>query len=667
MDQPAHPSQGHHRHWPLLGGVVLVVLITGLAAIGSSRAALVAAAGDSHLQAGAGEYGAGSLMAADPTGGYWISNGAGAVRAYGGAATHGEVSSALNRPVVGMAPTASGDGYWLVATDGGVFSYGDASFYGSTGSIRLNQPIVGMAPTPDGDGYWLVAADGGIFSYGDASFFGSTGSLHLNQPIVGMAPTSDGGGYWLVAADGGIFTFGDASFYGSTGSLHLNRPMVGMAPTPDGDGYWLVAADGGIFTFGDARFNGSLGGEGASAAGLVVAPSTGAYSIVEADGDEATFAPPPPVSDPSSTNPADGPSVAAPAFSGIGGTPQGGDCVPEASPTVAPDPSLSADFADQRGPGWVGGDATYSTELPDGRIAFAFSDTLIGMQSVSGAAALTGVARNSELVGPNPASLSSDFGGSYADPAALVADANASDNWEVASTYVENGAQLIFLNEYAPIAGTTFEAFSGISAIAVMSVTGNDLPTLASLVHLPTDADTSWGTATFAQDGYHYVYGLTETETSSSSTVQGMKVARVPVGETIDTAAWTYWSGSSWVSAEAGAAVLATVNDLTGVVPQAGDAGYVALSIASSVYTDNTLDVSYACSPTGPWSTPTSLFTIPEVSKYQDEIAYIPTFHPELSSGDSVVVSYNIDSADGLAPLEADVHQYQPQFLTLSG
>ncbi|MGC5204420.1 hypothetical protein ACPXA8_27965, partial [Klebsiella pneumoniae] len=76
----------------------------------------------------------------------------------------------LNRPIVGMTPTADGKGYWLVASDGGIFSFGDAAFHGSTGGFRLNQPIVGMATTPSGAGYWLVASDGGIFSFGDAAF-----------------------------------------------------------------------------------------------------------------------------------------------------------------------------------------------------------------------------------------------------------------------------------------------------------------------------------------------------------------------------------------------------------------------------------------------------------------------------------------------------------------
>ena len=119
-------------------------------------------------------------------------------------------------------------GYWLVASDGGIFAFGDAVFKGSTGAITLNRPIVGMAPTPSGNGYWLVASDGGIFAFGDAVFKGSTGAITLNRPIVGMAPTPSGNGYWLVASDGGIFAFGDAVFKGSTGAITLNRPIVGM-------------------------------------------------------------------------------------------------------------------------------------------------------------------------------------------------------------------------------------------------------------------------------------------------------------------------------------------------------------------------------------------------------------------------------------------------------
>jgi len=218
---------------------------------------------------------------------YWEVASDGGIFTFGNAGFFGSAGGLpLNRPVVGMAPTASKDGYWLVATDGGIFNYGDAAFHGSMGGTRLNAPIVGMAATPDGGGYWEVASDGGIFSFGDASFFGSMGGRPLNRPIVGMAAARDGLGYWLVASDGGIFSFGDAAFHGSTGGIPLNKPVVGMAGTPDGLGYWLVASDGGIFTFGDAQFHGSAGGLPLNrpVVGMAASPDGGGYWLTATDG-----------------------------------------------------------------------------------------------------------------------------------------------------------------------------------------------------------------------------------------------------------------------------------------------------------------------------------------------------------------------------------------------
>ena len=220
-------------------------------------------------------------------GGYWSVASDGGIFSYGDAVFHGSTGgTTLNKPIVGMAATPSGNGYWLVASDGGVFAEGDAVFHGSTGGMHLNQPIVGMAATPSGNGYWLVASDGGIFAFGDATFYGSTGGMHLNQPIVGMAATPSGHGYWLVASDGGIFAFGDATFYGSSGGMHLNKPIVGMASTPSGNGYWLVASDGGIFSYGAAPFEGSAGATTLNRPIVGMAPTASGkgYWLVASDG-----------------------------------------------------------------------------------------------------------------------------------------------------------------------------------------------------------------------------------------------------------------------------------------------------------------------------------------------------------------------------------------------
>jgi hypothetical protein len=156
----------------------------------------------------------------------------------------------LNKPIVGMAATPTGNGYWLVASDGGVFSFGDAVFHGSTGSIRLNKPIVAMAGTPTGAGYWFVASDGGIFAFGDAAFFGSAGPTLGSRTVVAMGTAAAGSGYWLVASDGAVIPEGAAGSFGSPSGTPLASPIVTFAVTPGGTGYWLGAVDGGLFGYG---------------------------------------------------------------------------------------------------------------------------------------------------------------------------------------------------------------------------------------------------------------------------------------------------------------------------------------------------------------------------------------------------------------------------------
>ena len=155
-------------------------------------------------------------------------------------------------PVPPTPPTpatpARPDGYWLVGSDGGIFTFGAAQFYGSTGSLTLQRPVVGISPTADRSGYWLVASDGGVFAFGGAGYYGSIpgAGLHpagsglphsLNAPIVGMVPSSDGGGYFMVATDGGVFAFGDARFEGSCpGMGGCSGAAVSVVPDATGTG-----------------------------------------------------------------------------------------------------------------------------------------------------------------------------------------------------------------------------------------------------------------------------------------------------------------------------------------------------------------------------------------------------------------------------------------------
>jgi hypothetical protein len=347
-------------------------------------------------------------------------------------------------------------------------------------------------------------------------------------------------------------------------------------------------------------------------------------------------------------------------------TPKGAGLGPAVPPVATPDLALDELMSNQLGPGWIGGDSMYSTRLPDGRIAFVFSDTLIGVAQPDGAASMTGMARSSELVGVLP-NLSEDYSGTFRHPTSLIPDTyTTGDEWETYDTYTQGSNQMIFVNEYSGQTGNLTESFTGRSGIAVMSLQPSGLPTLSSVVLLPTDSATEWGQAIARSGAYMYVYGAVLNRAHQG--VHDMRIARVPAIDSLDVADWRYWNGSKWISGEKHAAVVSTVNELTGVVKNPDGRGFIAVSIPSGLFADRTVDLSYAKAPEGPWSKPKAVFNIPEVGNHSGEFAYIPTFHPELSSGDDVlVVSYNINNTGLFPVLLHDIHTYQPRFLDIRG
>lgn len=204
-------------------------------------------------------------------------------------------------PPVTTSSSASTHGYWLVGSDGGIFTFGSAQFYGSTGSLKLQRPVVGIVPTADRGGYWLDASDGGIFAFGDAGFYGSVPGLglhpagsslpnSLNAPIVGMVPSADGGGYFMVASDGGVFAFGDAKFAGSCPGIGgCSGAAVAVMPDASGNGYWLVTQTGHVYTFGDAPYYGAPGPQSVAVTSAVRTPSGKGYWILFANGAVANY------------------------------------------------------------------------------------------------------------------------------------------------------------------------------------------------------------------------------------------------------------------------------------------------------------------------------------------------------------------------------------------
>lgn len=156
-----------------------------------------------------------------------------------------------SEPIVGIAPTFTGNGYWLAATDGSVYAFGDAQFLALTGHPTITSRIAGIAGSPTDNGGWLVAADGNVFNFGKAALFGSLHGVVTDFPAAGIAPTPSGRGYWLVTTIGKVTSFGDAKDFGSLNTT--GQVVTAIVATATGKGYWLVGKDGSLFPFGDAK------------------------------------------------------------------------------------------------------------------------------------------------------------------------------------------------------------------------------------------------------------------------------------------------------------------------------------------------------------------------------------------------------------------------------
>ena len=70
-------------------------------------------------------------------------------------------------------------GYFLAGANAFWTTFGFAAQDLENQGLALNKPVVGMAGTSTGDGFWLAASDGGVFTAGSAGFFGSAGNVHV--------------------------------------------------------------------------------------------------------------------------------------------------------------------------------------------------------------------------------------------------------------------------------------------------------------------------------------------------------------------------------------------------------------------------------------------------------------------------------------------------------
>jgi hypothetical protein len=397
------------------------------------------------------------------------------------------------------------------------------------------------------------------------------------------------------------------------------------------------------------------------------------------------------------------------------------DCSIKTSPGVM-DHQFDKLFT-QNGPGWTGGDSTYSILLPNGDSAFFFSDSYIAEDpALSGDGTVTvdssGIRRH-EINCPVP--LCDPPTSLFRAKNSIVVRENTTgklrtltgprdnDGWStsffklpagsdpthyywlgdaVVTPGLKQGGQKlwVFLLEFD---GKL--AYFG-SAVAQLSLPSLQLESITKLSG--TEGSTvAWGGSLVLAGSRTapvlYVYGIQNKQTINGKVPYVAKVdPRIGLAAVADAKNWLVWNGNSWVKGLAnGAQLIGAPGDPNNAGDQVSDEVavkklrvngrdlYVLVgmdtTIAFGLWKHITLYS--ACRPEGPWSRKHVVYTAPEaesrrvpgMNKTQSlagpMVVYNPHLHPQFTNEQGMLISYNNNTSKAHDLVFADT--YRPHFI----
>lgn len=310
---------------------------------------------------------------------------------------------------------------------------------------------------------------------------------------------------------------------------------------------------------------------------------------------------------------------------------------------------------------WAGGDSTASVTLPDGRVVWLFSDTLLGPvnanHSLPGS---TPMVSNTMMVTDTAGQLVSTLtGGTAQSPLALVTTGVANESYWVADATVSGSQLQVLLNRYRKVGPEALDVQMIGTALATFALPAL---TFTGVTELPLGSDVAWGSAILEDGSYTYIYG---SELGGGSAEPNFAhLARVPndgLGGN-----WQFWTGSAWSSQVTDSArLLSGVGTSFGVQKTGGQ--YVLVTMEGHLPFNPEVVAYTASAPGGPFTGPISLFTAPEPATGVGKpmITYDARVHPDLAPGGKLLVSYNVNSLE-LADVFADVRNYRPRFVEVT-
>jgi hypothetical protein len=353
----------------------------------------------------------------------------------------------------------------------------------------------------------------------------------------------------------------------------------------------------------------------------------------------------------------------------------GGQTCPQQVGAGTPDAFFNAVFT-QNGPGWTGGDSTYSRALLDGRTLFFFSDSFLASSPVPNGATVDPQTRmrsnpifqghNSIVVVNTDGSVSTLYGGNSLNPTSLFTPANSNDlYWMGDSLVVQPSANVYQLKLFLLEFNSSTYAYVG-SSVATLSLP--DL-TVQSIQPLAIAAGVEWGSALVDRQGTVFVYGIEDLPTGKYPHIARAKEAMLS-----NPSAWEFWDGSEWQANAANSARIIDAPDSisnefsVNPIHAAGGNSYVLTTMDTSVPfgTWQNIVLYFSCSPQGPWSPRQVVYATPETGTRDHSglgtmLTYNPHAHFEYAANGAVLISYDLNSTNGNDLIYAD--DYRPMFI----
>ncbi|WP_328994780.1 DUF5005 domain-containing protein [Kribbella sp. NBC_01245] len=304
---------------------------------------------------------------------------------------------------------------------------------------------------------------------------------------------------------------------------------------------------------------------------------------------------------------------------------------------------------------WSGADGTASVTLPDGRVAWLFSDSYIGPVNADHSRPKTTPMINNSIVIQTSAGLTDTImGGTTTAPQAVMPPPAEGEFYWVQDGTVSGGKLRAIYGRYARSGQGNLDFVLKSSVVATFDAT---TLALESVTPVPGTPKIAWGAELLEDGATTYVYG-------SEYTTAGSRYAHVAKTSADLTQPWQYWNGTTWVTDEAESKrLLSGVGTAFGVQKVAG--GFVLVTQQANAIFHPGIVAYPATNPTGPFAEPTTLVQAPEMVPGSSNIVYDAHVHPQLATSGKLLVSYNVNTLDGDANY-ADARIYRPRFIEVA-